>query len=89
MSTTFNFEELDGATHNYLLAVRESEGRGAPGVFAFSINAPQWADHATAERFVGLPGESSVRIYDTPQPVPNTAFFQGMIENSDPMIHRG
>jgi hypothetical protein len=33
MSTTFNFEELDGATHDYLVAVRDNEGLGAPGVF--------------------------------------------------------
>jgi hypothetical protein len=33
MATTFNFEELDGATHDYLVAVRESEGLGSPGVF--------------------------------------------------------
>jgi hypothetical protein len=33
MSTTFNFEELDAATHDYLVAVRDSEGLGSPGVF--------------------------------------------------------
>jgi hypothetical protein len=33
MSTTFNFEELDGATHEYLVSVRDNEGLGAPGVF--------------------------------------------------------
>jgi hypothetical protein len=34
MSQKFIFEELDEATHNYLIAVRENEGAGAPGVFA-------------------------------------------------------
>ena len=34
MSTTFIFEELDGATREYLTAVRDHEGKGAPGVFA-------------------------------------------------------
>ena len=29
----------------------------AEGVLPFSINAPQWADGATAERFVALPGD--------------------------------
>ncbi len=34
MSTTFLFEELDDATREYLTAVRDNEGAGAPGVFA-------------------------------------------------------
>lgn len=33
MATTFNFEELDEATHDYLVAVRDAEGLGSPGVF--------------------------------------------------------
>jgi hypothetical protein len=34
MTQTFIFEELDEATREYLLAVRDSAGEGAPGVFA-------------------------------------------------------
>ncbi|QDT44324.1 Quinoprotein glucose dehydrogenase B precursor [Gimesia alba] len=34
----------------------------APGVIPYSINAPAWADYATAERFVALPGDSSVEV---------------------------
>lgn len=34
MSTKFNFDELDSATRGYLIAVRDSEGRGSPGIFA-------------------------------------------------------
>ncbi len=34
MSKTFLFEELDDATREYLTAVRDNEGVGAPGVFA-------------------------------------------------------
>jgi hypothetical protein len=34
MATTFVFEELDAGTHDYLTAVRDAEGEGAPGVFA-------------------------------------------------------
>jgi hypothetical protein len=34
MSQKYVFEELDDATRDYLTAVRESEGSGAPGVFA-------------------------------------------------------
>lgn len=33
MATTFNFEELDEATRDYLIAVRDAEGLGSPGVF--------------------------------------------------------
>jgi len=36
----------------------------APGVFPFQINAARWADHATAERFVALPGTSSAKLFD-------------------------
>ena len=38
MSTTINFDEFDDATREYLLEVREREGRGTPGVFA-PVNA--------------------------------------------------
>jgi hypothetical protein len=33
MSSTFNFEELDSATHDYLVAVRECGGQGSPGYY--------------------------------------------------------
>lgn len=33
MATTFNFEELDAGTRDYLIAVRDAEGLGSPGVF--------------------------------------------------------
>jgi putative heme-binding domain-containing protein len=48
----------------------------APGVFAFSINAEAWADHAKALRFVGLPGDASIRFFDHFVPVPDTAFYK-------------
>ncbi|WP_298860736.1 PQQ-dependent sugar dehydrogenase [uncultured Gimesia sp.] len=34
----------------------------APGVIPYSINAPAWADHATGERFVALPPETTIAI---------------------------
>jgi putative heme-binding domain-containing protein len=37
-----------------------AEGTPAPGVYAYSVNAAQWLDHATSERFVALPGTSSI-----------------------------
>ncbi|MCI0702479.1 MAG: hypothetical protein L0241_15455 [Planctomycetia bacterium] len=38
MGTTFNFDELDQPTHDYLMAVRDSDGSGAPGVFVSSTD---------------------------------------------------
>ncbi len=35
----------------------------AAGVLAYSINAEPWADHATAERFVALPGTPKLGTY--------------------------
>ena len=37
----------------------------APGVIPYSINAEPWADGATAERFVALPGKTQLGIYDS------------------------
>jgi hypothetical protein len=39
MSEKFVFEELDEATHDYLVAVRDGKGAGAPGVFAPSSSS--------------------------------------------------
>jgi putative heme-binding domain-containing protein len=50
----------------------------APGVVPFSVNAEQWADHATAERFLGLPGRSTVKMYDRPIPIP-LGFYSGQV----------
>jgi putative heme-binding domain-containing protein len=50
----------------------------APGVVPFDVNAALWSDHATALRFVGLPGTSTVRIYDSPVPIPG-GFYSGTV----------
>jgi putative heme-binding domain-containing protein len=50
----------------------------APGVLPFSINAVQWADHATAERFVALPRQTAARIYDSPVEIPG-GFYSGSV----------
>jgi len=36
----------------------------APGVVPYSINAEPWMDGATAQRFVALPGVTSLGVYD-------------------------
>lgn len=46
----------------------------ADGVLPFSINAEQWSDGAAAERFIALPGDSTVRIRPKPRIVPGSQF---------------
>ena len=46
----------------------------APGVLPFAINAEQWSDHATAERWIGVPGSESIRLHAKAQPIPNSQF---------------
>src|SRR5262249_37467583 len=50
----------------------------AAGGLPFSINATQWADHATAERFLALPGTSTAKMYDRAIPIPG-GFFSGAV----------
>jgi putative heme-binding domain-containing protein len=52
------------------------QGTPAAGLFPFSVQAEQWADHATAERWLGLPGESAVSYYTQPKPEVGTFFAQ-------------
>lgn len=52
--------------------------RPAPGVFPFSINAEQWADFSTAERFVAVPESEKIRIYDNPIEIPG-GFYSGTV----------
>jgi putative heme-binding domain-containing protein len=46
----------------------------AAGVVPFSIVAQQWADYATAERFLALPGLSTVEFLRQPVDVPGSMF---------------
>ncbi|HEV3262706.1 MAG TPA: PQQ-dependent sugar dehydrogenase [Gemmataceae bacterium] len=54
------------------------EHKPAPGVVPFSVNTEQWADYATAERFVALPGKASARVYDSPVEIPG-GFYSGQV----------
>lgn len=54
------------------------DDRPAPGVLPFSINAEQWADFTTAERFVAVPGAEKIRVYDSPIEIPG-GFYSGMV----------
>ncbi|HZY84688.1 MAG TPA: PQQ-dependent sugar dehydrogenase, partial [Gemmataceae bacterium] len=50
----------------------------AAGVVPFAVRAGQWADHATSERLVALPGRSTVRVYDRWVPIPG-GFFSAQV----------
>ncbi len=47
------------------------DGSPAAGVVPFSVNAEIWADGATAERWVGLPDTSTVKLYTSQPPWPD------------------
>lgn len=36
----------------------------APGVIPYSINAPAWADGASAQRWIAIPGRNSIQLVD-------------------------
>ncbi|MEX2142807.1 MAG: PQQ-dependent sugar dehydrogenase [Pirellulales bacterium] len=48
--------------------------RPSPGVQPFSIIAEQWADGATAERFVAVPGQGSIELFRRPVSTPGSMF---------------
>jgi putative heme-binding domain-containing protein len=52
------------------------DGTPAPGLFPFDVQAEQWADHATAQRWLGLPGDTAVSYYTQPKPEVGTFFAQ-------------
>jgi putative heme-binding domain-containing protein len=51
----------------------------APGVYPFRINAELWADYASSERFVALPGTSTAKMYDRFVPMRDGGFFSGQV----------
>ena len=46
-----------------------SLSRPAPGVFPYGVAAARWADHAVAERWIGVPTQESVVVAETSQGV--------------------
>lgn len=50
----------------------------ASGVLPFEINASQWADHAQAERWIGLPGDSSIGVHSKAERVQGSMFNRVM-----------
>lgn len=60
--------------------------RMAPGVVPFSIVAEQWADHATAERFVALPGASSIEAHRGSLAIEGSMFRQRFLFPKDSVL---
>jgi putative heme-binding domain-containing protein len=58
----------------------------APGVLPFSINVEQWSDHATAERWVGVPGSGSIQIRPKPKLVPGSQFSRAVEHPKDTVL---
>ncbi len=52
----------------------------AAGVIGYSINAQPWADHATAERLIGIPEAAETRDEEVKESAPSPA-----IDNSQPV----
>ena len=50
----------------------------AAGVLPFSVNAEQWMDHATAERFIGVPESGTITVRSATSRVPGSMFQRGM-----------
>jgi putative heme-binding domain-containing protein len=63
-----------------------TDHRVAAGVLPFSIIAPQWADYATAERFLALPGLSTVEFLREPKEIPGTMFKQQVVFPKDAVL---
>lgn len=51
-----------------------SDHRFAPGVLPFDILAEQWSDGAVSERFIGVPGNASIKLYPSAQAIEGSMF---------------
>ena len=50
----------------------------APGVMPFSINTEQWMDHATAIRFVAIPGDAAIQLFSVPESIDGSMFTRSI-----------
>lgn len=58
----------------------------ADGVVPFSIQAAQWSDYATAERWIGLPNGSSIGLQNRPTAVGGSMFKRTMDFPNDAVL---
>lgn len=55
-----------------------SDHQVAAGVIPFSINAEQWSDYATVERFLAVPGIDSIKLRDKAKIIDGSMFSRTM-----------
>jgi putative heme-binding domain-containing protein len=60
----------------------------ADGVLPFEINAKQWCDGATAERFVALPGEASIVWHPKDMEIPGSMFSRRLVFPDNSVLAR-
>lgn len=58
----------------------------AAGVVPFSINVPQWSDYAQGERWLALPGDSSITVHPRPVRVSGSMFSRSMDYPQDAVL---
>lgn len=58
----------------------------AEGVVPFSINVPQWSDYAQGERWLGLPGETSIAVHPKAVRVSGSMFSRSMDYPKDAVL---
>lgn len=63
-----------------------AEHAPAPGVIAFSVNVEQWSDGALAERFIALPGKSTVKVLPAKAAIAGSMFSSQQIFPSDSVL---
>ncbi len=51
----------------------------SPGVRAFTINQPQWQDGARSDYWLALPQQTTVTVYNDPQPIGSIAMFKSRL----------
>lgn len=52
-----------------------ADQKPSPGVLPYQINSRQWQDGATAEHWIGLPGDASIKLYAQPKPIPGMVYW--------------
>ena len=55
-----------------------AEHQVADGVIDYSINAEQWSDYATAERFLAVPGTEPIKLNARPKQMAHSMFSRTM-----------
>jgi putative heme-binding domain-containing protein len=60
-----------------------SRQKPASGVLCFDIQAEAWADHATSQRFIGVPGDGQVEFYSPRRQVPGSMFSRTLFFPTD------